>query len=97
MTEGGAPLSFRRILAHPNDPPPPTTIPKCFTILMTEMRGAIIFVEFWCPQCLPLPDATILNHLNDSESGAPLSVVGSPRRHNTNLILLTERGGHYLV
>ena len=27
--------------------PPPATIPKYFTILMTEMRDAIIFVGFW--------------------------------------------------
>ena len=51
MTEReGAPLSFCRILAHPNAPPP--TIPKYFTILMTEMRDAIIFVGFWRP---PMP------------------------------------------
>ena len=79
MTErGGAIISFCRILAPPNDPPPP--IPKYFTILMTEMRDAINFVGFWRsrhpPSNAPSPDATILNYLNDSEGGgAPLSFV----------------------
>ena len=42
MTEReGVPLSVCRILA----PPPP--ILKYFTILMTVMRDAIIFVGFW--------------------------------------------------
>ena len=36
--------------------PPPLTILKYFTILMTEMRDTIIFVGFWRPpQCPPLP------------------------------------------
>ena len=52
MTERGAPLLFCRILAPPNAPPP--MIPKYFTILMTEMRDAII---------------TILNYLNDRDEG----------------------------
>ena len=47
-----APLLFCRILAPPNAPPP--TIPKYFTILMTEMRDAIILVGFWNPPMRPL-------------------------------------------
>ena len=88
MTErerGGA-ISFCRILA----PPMPPHDSKMLTILMTKMKDAIIFVGFWRPPP-PSPDATILNHLNDSERGAPLSVVGfwrttktpPPGRHNT--------------
>ena len=52
----GAPVSFRRILAPPRIRPqcPPPTIPKYFTILMTEMRDAIIFVGFWRPPPPPL-------------------------------------------
>ena len=54
--------------------PPPPTIPKYFTILMTEIRDAIIFVGFWRnppPQCPPLsPDSTMLNYINDREGGA---------------------------
>ena len=50
--------------------PPPPTIQKYFTILMTEMRDAINFVGFWRPPPnAPSPDATILNYLNDSERG----------------------------
>ena len=67
------------------------------------MRGAIIFVGFWRPPMPPpLPDATILSHLNDSERGAPLSVVGfwrpqCPPPSSTDAtmltVLMTERGG----
>ena len=71
MTERGVP-SFCRILAPPPQCPPPT-IPKYFTILMTEMRDVINFVGFWRyrppPPMPPSPDATILNYLNDSEGG----------------------------
>ena len=58
MTERGAPLSFCRILAPPNAPPP--TIQKYFTMLMTEMRDAINFVGFWRPPLLTPQYLTIL-------------------------------------
>ena len=68
----GAPLSFCRILASPPPMPPPATIPKYFTILMTEMRDAIIFVGFWRYSMPPppSPDTTIFNYLNERERGA---------------------------
>ena len=49
--------------------PPPATIPKYFTILMTEMRDAIIFVGFWRYSMPPppSPDTTIFNYLNERE------------------------------
>ena len=74
-----APLSFCRILAPPNAPPP--TIPKYFTILMTEMRDAINFVGFWrsphlqCPPPLTPQYLTILMTVRGG-GGAPLSFVG---------------------
>ena len=89
---GNAPLSFCRMLVPPNAPP---TIPKYFTILMTEMRSAIICVGFWRPS--PLPDTTILNYPNDREMGAPLSFVGfwrpPPQTPQYLTILMTERRG----
>ena len=53
---------------------PPPTIPKYFTILMTETRDAINFVGFWRspPPMPPSSDDTILNYLNDSEGGATI-------------------------
>ena len=95
----GAPLSFGRILAPPNAPPPPT-IPKYFTILMTEMRDAIIFVGFWRPPMPPSPDATILNYLNDREGAgiifcrilAPANAP-PPMTPQYLTILMTERRG----
>ena len=49
--------------------PPPATIPKYFTILMTEVRDAIIFVGFWRYSMPPppSPDTTIFNYLNERE------------------------------
>ena len=49
--------------------PSPATIPKYFTILMTEMRDAIIFVGFWRYSMPPppSPDTTIFNYLNERE------------------------------
>ena len=71
--ERGALLSFCGILAPPQCPPP--TIPKYFTILMTEVRDAIIFVGFLRPPPppnAPSPDAIILiYYLNNRERGAP--------------------------
>ena len=44
---------------------------------MTKKRDAINFTGYWRPPMPPpSPDATILNYLNDSETGAPLSFVG---------------------
>ena len=106
MTERGAHLSFCRILAL--SMPPPPTIPKCLlSKLVTEMRDAIIFVGFWRPPMPPPPDATILNHLNDSERGGGgrhylLYDFGTPQRHLTQTpqyltILMTERGGGAVI
>ena len=54
----------------------PPTIPKYFTILMTEMRDAVIFEGFWPPaNAPPSPDATILNYLTDREEGRALPFV----------------------
>ena len=47
--------------------PPPATIPKYFTILMTERGGAIIFCRSLAPPMTLPPDATILNYLNERE------------------------------
>ena len=49
---------------------------------MTKKKDAINFIGFWRPLMPPpplSPDATILNYLNDSERGAPLSFVGFRR------------------
>ena len=85
---------------------PPLTIPKYFTILMTEVRDAIIFVGFWRPpQCPPppSPDAIILNYLNNRERGRHIScrILASPmppppQTPQYLTILLTERGGRAL-
>ena len=81
---------------------PPPTIPKYFTILMTEMRDAINFVGFWRsrpppPPMPPSPDATILNYLNDSEGGRHYLLYGfgapPPQTPQYLTILMTERGG----
>ena len=93
----GAPLSFCRILAPP-------TIPKYFTILMAEMRDAIIFVGFWRPPMPPSPDATILNYLK-TERGRALSFVGfwrpqcppPPMTPQYLNILMIERGRHFVL
>ena len=63
---------------------------------MTEVRDAIIFVEF-CPSPSLLrptssPDATMLNYLNDRERGAPLSFIGFCPPPPDTTILLTKRG-----
>ena len=64
---------------------------------MTEMRNAIIFVEFWRPpNDPPPPEATILNYLTDRKRGGgrALPFVGFWRppmpQYLTNL--MTERG-----
>ena len=82
--------------------PPPHTIPKYFTILMTEMRDAIIFVGFWHPppQCPPpplTPQYTILM----TERGRALPFVGfwRPPSHDAailNYLNDREKGRHYL-
>ena len=102
MTEReGALLSFCRILAPPMPPPP--TIAKYFTILMTEVRDDIIFVGFWRPPP-PLTPQYLTIYLNDRERRAPLSFVGFwhpppppmifPSQTPQYLtILLTEWGG----
>ena len=48
---------------------------------MTKKKDAINFIGFWRSLMPPplSPDATILNYLNDSERGAPLSFVGFRR------------------
>ena len=90
----GAPLSFGRILAPHNAPP---TIPKYFTILMTEMRDAIIFVGCWRPpNAPPSPDATILNYLNDREVAGIIFcriLAPPPMTPQYLTILMTERRG----
>ena len=65
---GGAPLSFVGFWRLPMTPPP--TIPKYFTILMTEMRDSY-FCRILAPPNAPppSPDAKILNYLNDRERG----------------------------
>ena len=59
MTEReGAPLSFCRISAPPPPPPPmPPHDSKMLniTILMTDMRDAIIFLRFWRSPMPPPP------------------------------------------
>ena len=64
--------SFFIVPLAPTNAPPPTIL-KYSTILMTEMRDAIIFVGFWRPPPpnapTPSPDATILNYLNDRGGG----------------------------
>ena len=67
-SEGGAIIILCDFSAPQCTPP---TIPKYFTILMTEVRDAIIFVEFWRPSMPPppSPDAIILNYLNNRERG----------------------------
>ena len=52
---------------------PPSLTPQYLTILVTVRGGAVIFCRILPP---PPPDATILNHLNDRERGAPLFFVG---------------------
>ena len=101
MTERGGAITILQDFSAPNAPLPPT-IPKYFTILMTEMRDAIYFVGFWRPLMPPSPDATILNYLNGSEKGALLFFVGfwrpPPQTPQYLTILMTERGGlHYLL
>ena len=86
---GGAPLSFCRILTPSNAPPP--TIPKYFTILMTEMRDCYFCRILAPPNAPPSPDAKILNYLTDREGAgitfsrilAPPNAPPLPRRHNT--------------
>ena len=51
--ERGRHYHFVGCYRPPMPPPPPPTILKYFTILMTEMRDAIIFVGFWRHQCPP--------------------------------------------
>ena len=55
---------------------PPPTIPKYFTILMTEMRDAIIFVGFWRPQCPPPPLTPQYLTILMTERRRALSFVG---------------------
>ena len=107
MTERGAPLSFCRILAPPNAPRPPNDS-KILYYLNDRDEGRHYFCRILAPpppppppppNALPSPDATILNYLNDSERGAPLSFVGfwrspPPMQMQQYLtILMTERGG----
>ena len=40
------------------------------TILLKERGGALSFVGFWHPSMPSLPDATILNYLNDRDGGS---------------------------
>ena len=71
-------------------PPMPPTIPKYFTILMTEMRD---FGAPPPPPVPPSPDATILNYLNDSEGCATIfcRVLAPPPLDVTILNYLNDR------
>ena len=84
------------------------TIPKYFTILMTEMRDATIFVGFWRPPPPPMPpspDSTILNYLNDREGAGItfcriLAPPMPPPSHDAiilNYLNDREMGCHYLL
>ena len=93
MTERGGAIIILKDFSAPNAPPP--TIPKYFTILMTEMRDAINFVGFWrsrppppMPPPMPPPlTPQYLTILMTVRGGGAISFVGfwrpPPRRHNT--------------
>ena len=86
--------------------PPPTTILKYCTILMTEMRDAIIFVGFWRPPMPPPLPLTpqYLTILMTEGAGitfcrilAPPPPMPTPSHDTTILNYLNDRekGHHY--
>ena len=87
MTERGGAIVFCRILAPPNDPPPPDA-----TILnyLTDREGAgNTFSRILAPpNAPPLPPTPQYLTILMTERGVPLSYAGLcplpfPRRHNT--------------
>ena len=99
MTERGGAIIILLDFIAPNASP---TILKCFTILMTEMTEAIIFVGFWRPpppppQCPPPLTPQYLT-ISMTERGRALPLVGfwrlpMPMMSQYLTILLTERRG----